>query len=187
METIVLEGNKKEATLSSSVASKYRWRQKPPMSRAMDVLGRIRSALVFDAKRLREISAEMETLADAYHRYSALRDESDKREKSLHGLKALLGHDMYYKVMREDETSTIGEEAETRPTAYELRAATPLWEHVVNYLRFVSEARVGEIVDFLEWAGLDANRQAIESAIRAHPRTFAVKKKGREKFVSLKK
>jgi hypothetical protein len=181
-----LKGNKQETTLCAIVASQYRGGARD-MSRVVDVVSRIRTALAFDANRLQEIADEMERLAEAYHRYQALSEEADKREKSLHGLKALLGHELYYKVMLQDQTAAIGENAETLPTAAQLRESTPLWMHLANYLRFVPEARLGEIVDFLNGVGLEATRQAVESAIQAHRKLFVTKKRGREKFIALKK
>lgn len=158
----------------------------PIVARAGDIIRRIRAALATDGKRLQEIAAEMDKLAESYHRYLALQRETEAHEKSACGLIALLGHDAFYSVMQEDKTAAIGEQVETVPKPQELRDQAALWEHVYNYLRFVHEVQIKELLDFFEWVGIKTSRQAIESSIHTHSRMFIVRKKGREKFVSLK-
>lgn len=158
----------------------------PVMARSGDVLKRIQSALVVDASRLREISEEMDKRAEAHHRYIALRRESEAHEKSAQHLMALLGPDGFLGAMKTDKSDAIGWQVEIVPSPAELRAQAALWEHTAQYLRFVSDARIGEIVDFLSLLSIETSKQAIESAIRTHPKVFAVKRKGREKFISLK-
>jgi len=156
------------------------------VARAHDVLSRIQGALTVDAARMKEISVEMAKLADAHYRYLALQRESAEHEKSAQGLMALLGPKAFVAVMTNDKTENIGYEVDISPSPAELRQAASLWEHVRNYLRFVSESQVGEIVEFLQWLGIETSRQAVESAIKTHGRVFQIKKRGRERFVSLK-
>jgi hypothetical protein len=158
----------------------------PFVARAHDVLSRIQGALTVDAARMKEIAVEMAKHADAYYRYQALQRESAEHEKSAHGLMALLGPKAFVAVMAGDKTENIGYEVDMTPSPAMLRESTPLWEHVRSYLRFVSESQVGEIVEFLEWVGIETSRQAVESAIKTHGKVFQVKKRGRERFVSLK-
>jgi hypothetical protein len=156
------------------------------MARFHDVLSRIEGALTVDAARMKEIAAEMGTYADAYNRYLALMRESAEHERSAHGLMALLGPEAYVAVMQKDKTENTGYEIDITPNPRALRESTPLWEHVRSYLRFVPQAQIGEIVEFLGWVRIKTSRQAVESAIRTHAKTFQVKPRGREKFVSLK-
>jgi hypothetical protein len=153
---------------------------------AQDVFTRIRGALIVDAKRLREIATEQEKFSEAYNRYLALQRESRAHEESANALRALLGPDAFVEAMSTDKSDAVGWEIEMSPTAQELREKTALWQHVRQYLRFVPEAQAGEMVSFLQWVGIRVTRQAVESAIRSHPREFAVKTRGREKFISLK-
>lgn len=157
------------------------------MARISDVQRRIRGALVLDAKRLREIADEMDKIAEAHNRYLALQRESEAHEKSAHGLAALLGPDGFYEVMTSDKSEAIGYQVEVIPSPRELRDRAALWEHVAQYLRFVPEgAQVGEILAFLAALGIETKRQAIESALRTHRGVFSVRKRGREKIVTLK-
>ena len=163
------------------------------MARLGDVMQQIKAALVTDAKRLKEISAEMEnavpaeaTLAEAHNRYLALQREARNHEESAHKLIALVGNDAYFYLMRRDDSAAIGEEIDIYPRPAQLREKAALWQHVSQYLRFVPEAQIGEIVAFLDWVEITTTKQAIESAIHTHSKMFNVKKRGREKFISLK-
>ena len=157
------------------------------VARLGDVLVRVRGALQVDATRLRELSTEMEKYADAHNRYLALERETAEHEKSAHALIALLGPKAFLNVMKHDESGVVGDEIDIYPSAADLRDRTPLWEHVRTYLRFVSEVQVNDVVMFLKWLGITCSRQAVESAVKAHKETFAVKQRGRERFISLKK
>jgi hypothetical protein len=56
-----------------------------------------------------------------------------------------------------------------------------------EYLQHVPEARIGEMEDFFETVKMpNANRQAMESALKRHPETFKIRKDKRDKFISLK-
>jgi len=156
------------------------------VARAQDVFNRIRDALVLDAKRQRELSSEMHKLAEAHNRYLALEREAKAHEDSANALKAFLGSTAFVHAMQTDTTDAIGEEMEIYPTVADLRRDAPLWQHVQQYLRFVPEAQVAEIIAFLDWLDIETSRQAIESAVRAHPKVFAARNSGREKFLSLK-
>lgn len=158
----------------------------PFVARAHDVLSRIQGALTVDAARMKEIAVEMAKHADAYYRYQALQRDSAEHEKSAHSLMALLGPKAFVAVMTGDKTENIGYEVDVTPSPTMLRDSTPLWEHVRSYLRFVPESQVGEIVEFLEWVGIETSRQAVESAVKTHRKVFQVKPRGRERFVSLK-
>jgi hypothetical protein len=55
-----------------------------------------------------------------------------------------------------------------------------------EYLQIVGEAKVGDIVSFLQGIGIEyAKRQTVESTLRNHPDEFKVTKRKREKFISL--
>ena len=67
-----------------------------------------------------------------------------------------------------------------------LRATLPLWQAMREYLSFVPEARIAELEDFFQQISFaEGNRQAIESALKRHPKVFRTRKKKREKFIAL--
>jgi hypothetical protein len=151
-----------------------------------DTMEAIRNRLVHDAARLEEISKQMGELSRSYNLYVDLLRERESHENSAQKLIGLLGPDQYFNAMTTDETVTIVDKIEEAPGAATLRQELSLWEAVKQFLRFVPEARIREILEFFKLVGIEATRQAVESSIRAHPKTFRVIKRGREKFVSLK-
>ena len=156
------------------------------VARAVDVVTRIRGALAVDAKRMRELAEEMNKHAEAYNRYVALQRDAKAHEQSAQALTALLGAEGFKIARADDKSDSIGNEIDIVPSPRELRDKAALWEHIEQYLRFVPEAQVNEILEFLAWMRIETSRQAIESAIRTHPKVFRVKKRGRDKFISLK-
>ena len=68
-----------------------------------------------------------------------------------------------------------------------LRHELELWEIIEEYLQFVPEARVREILEFLEHIELSTSRQAVEAAIKSRPKKFTIRKRKGENIVSLKK
>lgn len=160
--------------------------QDSSVARATDIFRSMRDALALDAKRMEEISGELTKLADSYNRYLALKREQETHYKSSRQLAALLGPRGFLDAMKSDKSDAIGEHIEIIPSPAELRESAPLWQHVYQYLRFVPEAQVNEIVLFLNGLQIYTSRQAVESTIRTHPSLFRVKKRGREKFISLK-
>jgi hypothetical protein len=153
-----------------------------------DTLDAIRNRIVHDAARLEDISKQMGDLSRSYNLYVDLLKERESHEKSAQKLAGLLGPDKYFDPTTTDEMLAIlAGEIEDTPDVATLRQELPLWEAVKQLLRFVPEARTREILEFFKVVGIEATRQAVESGIRAHPRTFRVVKRGREKFISLKK
>jgi hypothetical protein len=62
----------------------------------------------------------------------------------------------------------------------------PLWKLMREILRQVPEMQVIDLEHMLLIIGLKTNRPSVDSAIETHKETFTVRKRGREKFISLK-
>ena len=154
------------------------------MARNRDVFDRAVATLVLDANRLKTLADEMRALSSGYNRYLALQREAESHEASSKRLVGLLG-DKGLEVAQ-DENGIIRSEVEAYPDAMKVRDGLPLWELVAQYLRFVPEAQVGDILSFFDWMAIEVSRQAVEAAINSHLTVFAVRKKDREKFISLK-
>lgn len=137
-----------------------------------------------ECKRLREIRDEMEELREPYDRFLDLQQEERKRERRAERILGVLAGPS-------DEDSLSSDDlvlAADLPPAGALRHEVKLWEAMKEYLHYVPEARVIEMQDFFQRSVqiMNSNRYAIESALRRHPETFTIRKKGREKFISLK-
>jgi hypothetical protein len=69
---------------------------------------------------------------------------------------------------------------------YSRSKAVSVRSFMEEYLQIVGEAKVGDIVSFLQGIGIEyAKRQTVESTLRNHPDEFKVTKRKREKFISL--
>jgi hypothetical protein len=159
-----------------------------------DIQASMKHRLIHECGRLQEISKERESLAAAYNRFLDLTEEQIRRQRRVERLVAVFGKDDYLKIAL-GQPGPAGEGTgpiiEALPPDFDtLRDSLPLWEAMKEYLHHVPEARIAEVEEFLGYPhgmGIEGvNRQAIESALKRHPETFKTRKKGREKFISLK-
>ncbi|HEY4905051.1 MAG TPA: hypothetical protein VIH89_16370 [Candidatus Sulfotelmatobacter sp.] len=170
----------------------YRYREMPTTN---DIQDSMKQRLIHECERLQGIQKEKTELAAAYNRFLDLTDEQARREVRMKRIVAVLGKTEYYNLV---QTEPVNEpDAPNGPLTSQmimepdlLRENLALWEAMKEYLHYVPEARIAEIEEFLCYpfgVGMEgANRQAIESALKRHPETFKTRKKGREKFISLK-
>jgi hypothetical protein len=145
----------------------------------------MRQRLHYDAKRTKEIKERMEVLATAYNEFLDLRKEHEERKAHMIVLYGLIGDDSYTSDpdwVENKVRELVSGNADT------MRSQLSLWEAMKEYLQYVPEARIGEMEEFFSHIGYEeGNRQAIESALKRHPKEFSVRKKKREKYLSLKK
>jgi hypothetical protein len=145
------------------------------------------SRMKHDHSELQQLESQLESLSSGYHKYLDVRSQIEAHEDSINKLRAIVGYGAPpYDVLKEIGPENP-EELEYEKKSKALRRTLELWEAVEQYLRFVSEAKVKEILDFLEMVKITASRQSIEAAIKAHPKLFRVQKRKSEKFISLKK
>ncbi len=147
----------------------------------MDGLGKQVKA---DAEEIRKTGAELGELRAAYQRYRDLTAHLDSRVERI---KVGLG------LLAEQENWNIGEaftllddlgiELEA---PLDMREEMPLWKMVREVVRQTEELRIVELESIMKSLRIKASRQALESAIDAHKRTFKIRRSGREKFVALK-
>ena len=124
------------------------------------ILKAMKQRVQYEAKQLQAIETEVDGLAEKYHRYNELSDIAREKARLLDRLEAMIGKTDQLKYLK-------------------------LWEVLELYLTFVPEAQVADILGFFDWIGYKSNRQAIESTIKTHKDTFAVRKDGWDRFISL--
>lgn len=130
----------------------------------------MRQRLHHEAQRAQEIKERLEVLAPAYNEVLDLRTEYSTRKARAETLLAIIGdHDL-----------------QTNDPAHRLRFQLPLWQAMKEYLQHVPEARIREMEEFFLHVGYDqGNRQAMESALKRHPKEFHVRRNKREKYLCL--
>jgi len=154
-----------------------------------DILEDMRQRLSHECKRVQAVREDMKGLAESYNRFLDLRDEWLRREKRIKRIVGVLGEAEHGDMMREDKEPNYPITTVVLTPASELRKELPLWEAMKEYLQYVPEARIAEMEEFFGFFGVNmenANRQAMESALKRHPETFKIRKQKREKYISLK-
>jgi hypothetical protein len=157
------------------------WLYSLPVLRGGHIEEAMRSRLEHEIERMGAINARMKELAMAYNEFLDLREEARTRKERLERLIGLLG--------QADEQPHLPRVAQfySGLTPDELRSKLPLWEAMKEYLSFVPEARIGEMEEFFAAVGFtEGNRQAMESALKRHASIFKIRKRKREKHISLK-
>lgn len=145
----------------------------------------MRLRLYHEAQRMKEIKARMDALAGAYNEFRDLLKELPERKARMTILLGLIGEDIH-SPNSTWATSNATELAGSSLSA--LRSQLSVWEAMKEYLQHVPEARIGEMEEFFSHIGYEeGNRQAMESALKRRPKEFNVRRKKREKYISLKK
>jgi hypothetical protein len=166
------------------VMSKWHSQFVPLLTDALDTL---RQQLTSECQRILAIRSEKRKYADAYNRYVALQKELQERATRIDELAGILGTEGILKAELEDHANVIGDTLETHTAITQLRNELPLWKAVRWYVAYAGEARINDVILFLQALKVDgANRNAIESALRKHPETFNIRMTKREKYLSLK-
>jgi hypothetical protein len=149
---------------------------------------RMKQRLQYEFKAITSSRDRIKADIEAYHRVRDEMSQLSRRENRVKAIVGVLGANAceeYAKADKEFDSAFTLEIA----SAKELRNDLSLWEAMKEYLQHVSEARIGEMEDFFAAVEMsNANRQAMESALKRHPETFKIRrdKSKREKYISLK-
>ncbi len=150
-----------------------------------DVVEELKAGLARDMKIVEESNRELEALREVADKIYALQCELHNASTRVYRVLEMLSDKSAKSAILENPAfSNIHEwlrEGRRKPTIKKvtMRGATEA------YLDIVKEAKVGEIVEFLQSIGMShAKRQSIESVIKRNPFDFKVTKRGREKFIS---
>ncbi len=154
------------------------------MPRFPDILDGLRKQRMSDADDIRKIGEELGNLRAAYQRYRELTGNLESKVERVKIAMALLA---------DQEGDDLGSAFEFLDSVgipveapNDIREETPLWKMIREVVRQVEELRIVELENVMSSLRIKASRQALESAIEAHKRTFKTRRSGREKFVALK-
>jgi len=155
--------------------------------RAASLATAMAGRLSHDQAELTRLESELNSLSSGYHKYLDVLDQIRAHERSIQKLQAVVGYGAapmgsVLGYVQPECPDDLDAEKEGR----RLRRNLELWEAVEQYLRFVPEAKVKEILEFMEMVKINASRQSVEAAIKAHPKVFRIQKRKGEKFISLK-
>jgi len=157
------------------------------MKTPADVYMRLQERLLHQCESMRSKRQQIKKLSSAYNKYLDLDEEIKIVHHRISIIVGLLGSDRVAETAKADTTTCLGEILEQFPPPKDLREKLTLWRAIREYLRVAGEARIGEILSFLTWIGIeDFTRQALESALQNHEDVFEITKRGNERYVSLK-
>ena len=149
--------------------------------RATEFLRQMEHRLKHDEGELLRLGKQLADLSSSYHKYLDTQRQMEEHDRSIEKLTAVIGTQIMFP--HEPESP---EEVDEISNVESLRRDLELWEAIEQYLRFVPEAKIRDITRFLDLVDIGSTRQAVEAAINSRPKVFSVRKRKREKFVSLK-
>jgi hypothetical protein len=154
------------------------------MARFPDIVDGLGKQLMGDAEEIRKTGAELGKLRAAYQRYRDLTAHLDSRVERVKVGLGLLAEQEKWNI---GEAFTLLDDLGIELEApLDIRGEMPLWKMVREVIRQTEELRIVELESVMNGLKIKASRQALESAIDAHKRTFKIRRSGREKFVALK-
>jgi hypothetical protein len=153
------------------------------MIRFADIEKRMNQQYEEDMRQLRKNYSEQNRLRRSVLRFQDLEREAKAREDRMARVVMLLGAEKFEDTRRELlKGNDVSKEIVTL-TPDKL----PLWQAMKAIVEQVTELQVVDLQDALEYFGVKASRQAIESALSSHNETFETKARGRDKFVYLRR
>jgi hypothetical protein len=158
------------------------------MPDAFDVAERMKQRLLHECKSLAASRERIKADIEAYYRVKDELESMERRERRIKRILGVFGPESLRELYEHDERlpKALGAAFDYSPE--ELRDNLSVWEGIREYLEHVPEARIAEMESFFQAANMpNANRQAMESALKRHPETFKTRKDGREKYISLRK
>ncbi len=150
------------------------------MPTVIEVVDKLKTRMIRDAKLIEESRRELEALRDVAERLYDLQERIDNARSRISRTVEMIGEKQAKAVLC--NTAVAKEFSAKRVSSQKVS----LWAYIQEYLQVVREARVGDIVAFLQAVGVSyAKRQTIEAVIRRKPREFKILKRNGQKFVSL--
>jgi hypothetical protein len=128
-----------------------------------------------------------EESAPQYLRYVDSKKRNKEHLKRIMYIVRLFGPERVAKIGKSDQTGILREIADNPAQSEDGSARLSLWKAMREYLRAEGESKTADIAAYLESKGYaNLSRQTIESAIKRHSETFRVRRRKRERFVSIK-
>jgi hypothetical protein len=153
------------------------------MIRFADIKKRLDQQYIEDVKQLRKNYSEQNKLRPSVVRFNDLEREAKAREERMARVIVLLGDEKFADTRRE----LLAGNDVSKEIVVNVDEKLPLWSAMRAIVEQTTEVQVVDLQDALEYFGIKASRQAIESALASHKETFETKTRNREKFVSMKR
>ena len=180
-------GNKinRDITVSVDTVSSRLYSDRVPDS--SEIAERMHQRLLHECRSMAASRERIKGDIEAYHRVKDEMEQALRREKRIYSILGVLGLHEVARIHEHEAELASALDSITTVSPTQLREKLSLWEAMKEYLQYVPEARIAEMEEFLNAARMpNANRQAMESALKRHSETFRTRKDGREKYISLR-
>jgi hypothetical protein len=151
--------------------------------RFADITKRLNQQYSEDERQLRKNYTEQNKLRPQVIRFHDLEREAKSREDRMGRIILLLGEENFKDTLKELRS---GQDM-SREIAVNPDDKLTLWRAMQAILEQMGEILVMDVQDSLEYFGMKASRQAIESALASHKDVFETRMRSGDKFVSLKR
>lgn len=129
---------------------------------------------------------ELNDLRPKYQRYRELSEQLKAREERAQIVAGMLSSAVkeesdaktFIRVLNKLEKAGLRDVADSDEV--------PLWKLIREILRQVPEMQIVDVESILRSLEIKTTRQTVDSALATHSGVFSVRKKGRQKFISLK-
>lgn len=159
----------------------YLWSYIRVLSHDKQVVSRLKAQYESDMRSLRSIFQEQAQVRVAHLRYCELEEQARQRIERIRRLAVVLWPHEAANI----EKTVVGRASEMGIALPEGWETPSMWEAALEIVRQFPNIQMVDLLAQLNQLGIDASRQAVDSALKAHPELFAVKRVGKGKYVSL--
>jgi hypothetical protein len=186
------------------VASQVIWPRKPPaitilhsqqicvdfvaylwsyvrMRKGNETVSRLKAQYEADMRALHGVLAEQAKLRIEYLRYCDLERQAKERIERIRRLTVVLWPHEACNI-KQTVFSRASEMGIALPEGWETPA---VWEVVLEIVRQFPNIQMVDLLQQLQELGVEASRQSVDSALKAHPELFAYRRVGKGKYISL--
>jgi len=152
----------------------------------LEVVEELKERLARDAKIVEESKRELRTLKEVAARINDLELQIEGARTRISRVIAMLGEKQARVILGKNPAFEGDFRNLRKESKYSRSETVSLRAFMQEYLRVVGQARVADIVAFLQAVGVEyAKRQTVEAAIKRNPLDLRVTKRRGQKFVSL--
>jgi hypothetical protein len=156
------------------------------MPNVLEVVEKLKERLAHDVALVEGSRRELHSLKEVAHRIIDLEMQVDEARTRISRIIRMLGEKQARGILGKNPAFEADYRNLRKESKYSRSETVSLRAFMEEYLRVVKEARVADIVAFLQAIGVGyAKRQTVEAAIRRNPYDLKVTRRNGQKFVSL--
>ena len=156
------------------------------MLNVLEVVEKLKERLAHDVAVVEGCRQELDGLKEVAHRIVDLEMQVGEARTRISRIIRMLGEKQARAILGKNPAFETDYRNLRKESKYSRSETISLRAFMEEYLRVVREAKVGDIVAFLQAIGVGyAKRQTVEAAIKRNPHDLKVTRRNGQKFVSL--